>query len=285
MGGVGTPPQRTQTAEPGPNGGAQGDFVLNGGVLPFSRSLPGSLAAAVEGLYTAFERYPLGRHVEGCTCGCIPPGAEAALHGRPLRELTPDDLERYAFKALTTWGDEEDFRHFLPRLLELLARKDLMVNEEIVLGKLAYGQWWNWPPPEYGAVAAFLHAWWSETLRQPAPEESWLVATALTAVAQAEDDLTPYLEEWDAAPPFPGLWHVAAFVMGHAGELVEGKLTFAFWEARQPQARQVVVWLLREGQQRRLEAASRRFSLHPGAEVLTDAAYILGIAQNQRPSR
>jgi len=99
----------------------------------------------MEDLYDVFNKYPLRQHVEGCTCGCIPPTAEAGLHRRPLREMEPNDLDRYAFKAMTTWGDVEDFKHFLPRLLELLVHKSFIVDTEIVLGKLSYGHWEAWP--------------------------------------------------------------------------------------------------------------------------------------------
>ena len=32
----------------------------------------------------------------------------------------PEVIDYYGFKALTTWGDERDFRWFMPRLFELL---------------------------------------------------------------------------------------------------------------------------------------------------------------------
>lgn len=131
-------------------------FELNGDVTPPAFSL--TLAARIEDLYGAFSEYPLRRHVEGCPCGCIPPGAEAKLHRRPLREMEPDDLERYAYKAMTTWGDVDDFRHFLPRLLELLVHRRLIVDTEIVLGKLTYGYWEAWPTREQEAVSSFLNA-------------------------------------------------------------------------------------------------------------------------------
>jgi len=38
------------------------------------------------------------------------------LRGRALRTLSGRDLSNYSMKALTTWGDETEFRHYLPRL-------------------------------------------------------------------------------------------------------------------------------------------------------------------------
>ena len=66
------------------------------------------------------------------------------LIAKRLRDLTDTDLKKYAFKALTTWGNADDFRHFLPRLFELEAvhpqRIVGLVDPEILFGKLAYAQ-------------------------------------------------------------------------------------------------------------------------------------------------
>jgi hypothetical protein len=78
-----------------------------------------ALAEAIENLYRAFARYSLRKHVEGCPC-CVRERDKRALESKPLRQLASSDLGRYAFKAMTTWGNQDDFRHFLPRIFELL---------------------------------------------------------------------------------------------------------------------------------------------------------------------
>ena len=107
-----------------------------------------SLVEAVEKLYTVFSRYPLRKHVEGCPC-CVNETDKDLLESKPLRQLTLSDLGRYAFKAMTTWGDENDFRHFLPRIFELLVSDgELGWDEEVMLGKLAIAEWKRWPEDE-----------------------------------------------------------------------------------------------------------------------------------------
>src|SRR5689334_4808434 len=76
------------------------------------------LQASVENLYTVFARYPLAE-IEHCKC-CVTPEENARLSAKPLRELTEADFGRYPGKAITTWGHDEDYKHFLPRLLELV---------------------------------------------------------------------------------------------------------------------------------------------------------------------
>jgi hypothetical protein len=79
-----------------------------------------ALAAAVAGLYAAFARYKLHHPVTGCPC-CTSAEDDRRVQSKPMHQLEAADLERYAFKAVTTLGTVDDLKHFLPRLLELAA--------------------------------------------------------------------------------------------------------------------------------------------------------------------
>ena len=123
------------------------------------------LRAAISGLYATFVSYPLKRVIAGCP-HCVSGADSDALHVRALDALTADDVRYYATKAMTTFGDAEDFKHFLPRLLELLAREleaggageDLGFSEEILGRKLALAGYADWPAVEREAVDRFLDA-------------------------------------------------------------------------------------------------------------------------------
>ena len=95
---------------------------------------------AIEELYKTFEKYPFKSTIEGCPC-CVSDNDKSTLHSKQLRELEDDDVSRYAFKAMTTWGDVNDFKHYLPRIFELAATRKLIVDTSVILGKLDYGNW------------------------------------------------------------------------------------------------------------------------------------------------
>jgi hypothetical protein len=118
------------------------------------------LERAIDALYDVFGRYPLKGQIDTCP-HCQLEGAERLLHTRPLRELTWVELRPFASKALTTFGDENDFRHFLPRVLELYARDALGAPPHLFMfcNKLDYAGWTAWPPDEVAAVRSFLDAW------------------------------------------------------------------------------------------------------------------------------
>jgi hypothetical protein len=120
----------------------------------------------VEQLYSVFKRYPLSVPVEGCP-HCTSQHDEQRLASKPLRLLAAEALERFAFKAMTTWGSVDDFKHSLPRLFELVTDSVGVgdTNVEALLGKLPYAHWHRWPARERAAVHDFLNIslpYWSD---------------------------------------------------------------------------------------------------------------------------
>ena len=205
-----------------------------------------TLVDAIEGLYAAFSDYSLAQRIAGCPC-CVSDADESILHRKPLRELTAEDLCRYAFKALTTWGTEDDFRHFLPRLLELVTEKDGIACEidlAVLFGKLYYAKWNNWLQPERTAVRRYLTALWLFVLSVPI--EAVTMDEYLCALGQVEDDLSPYLTAWQNLQTEEAINHLVEFV-GSQNSLHKGKLANAFWQGRRDQMAQVVDWLVDNG--------------------------------------
>jgi hypothetical protein len=201
-----------------------------------------ALTDAVEHLYKVFAGYPLAQKVEGCR-HCVSPQDEAELHAKPLRQLTADDLSRYAFNAMTTFGDADDFRHFLPRLLELSAELNSIsyeIDVEVIFSKLRYAEWLAWPKQEQEAVRRYFVALWQYLLTMT-PEEVSL-DEYLCAIGQAEDNLRPYLEVWQNTTTDAAINQLIAFVADQLS-LHKRKLTNAFWSGRREQMTQVVDWL------------------------------------------
>ena len=122
-----------------------------------------ALKTAITNLYTTFAHYPFRSEIDGCPC-CVSVQDQQKLSAKALNLMKSEDLSRYSFKAMTTWGDVEDFKHFLPRLLELSATTGLAYGHEVVLGKLEYAKWNDWEETEKDAIRAFLLAWWTESV-------------------------------------------------------------------------------------------------------------------------
>jgi len=85
------------------------------------------LNASIEKLYATFARYPLRASMDACPC-CVTDEDMGRLCSKELRGLEENDISLYAYKAMTTWGDVEDFKHFLPRIFELASASGFVAN-------------------------------------------------------------------------------------------------------------------------------------------------------------
>lgn len=174
-------------------------------------------------LYRTFAAYPFRRQMWACS-HCVEPEEIARLGGVPLRQLTGTDLQRFAWKALTTWGEVADFKHVLPRWLELILRgQDDGFALELgqLAHKLAYGQWLRWPRAEQEAVEAALLLCWRLLLSLPPAALVWYdAAEFLRAMALCWERPTPFLLLWEVAEGFLPLYHLALFFV-EAGPVEE----------------------------------------------------------------
>lgn len=127
--------------------------------------IPEKLANSIENLYSIFSKYEIDSKIVGCPC-CVSDRDKEKIHSKELRDLQEEDLSRYAFKALTTFGNVNDFKHFLPRILDLLVEDDLGVSTFVIFGKLEYGNWKTWELEEQEVIKIFLFEWWEYYLEK-----------------------------------------------------------------------------------------------------------------------
>jgi hypothetical protein len=197
-----------------------------------------ALAVATEKLYSVFSRYPLKPHIDGCPC-CVHEEDQALIRSLPLRQLTAEDLGRYAYKALFTWGDVDDFRHFLPRLLELVAGYPPFgwIDAEPLLGRLAYADWREWPQREQTAIESFLWLRWNVGLTLDTSEfeaDGWLCGVALAGV-----ETSRYIDAWRTSTAPTTLGHIAEFLRWNSDLLARGKLGSPFYDHHPAEANAV----------------------------------------------
>gem|GEM_PF-861358 len=240
------------------------------------------LTAAIENSYRTFAVYPLRTDTGPCSC-CHSPQDNHRLCAKPLRMLGPKDLRTYAYDALYTWGDEVDFKHFLPRIMELLAQANgdgpAFVDPESVFHKLSYQSscssgWRTWPPEEQRAIADYTLALWGALLDSEPTELSDSAFSWLCAFAQAADDLSPYLQQWMAASSANAHRNLAHTILweGVPNSTCPRR---GYWEQHQEQWRQVVDWLRTPAIRAKLRDAVERWKDAPFAGEFLEAAVLL----------
>jgi hypothetical protein len=218
-------------------GGRKGQLVSE------SRDL--DLTAARQRLAAAFAAYPARHPVEGCPC-CVTSEDQQALAG--------GDLGRFSAKALTTWGDVEDFKHFLPRLLD----HDL----DQALHKLAYADWRQWPQPEQRAVEEYLVALWEE--QQAVGEEYPPAADLLHAMGELGIDLRPHLDRWRRCGSNADVYQLVTLINNDLRSSLHPTIYQLPKQPRSAPAQTLLEWLLEPETSQMLEAA---FFAASGAEA------------------
>ncbi len=194
-------------------------------------------------LYRVLKPYRLGDDFAGCEC-CVPARNSKYLASVPLQELTVADLNRYAFKAMTTWGRERHFKHFLPRLLELALDAFLeFENPETLLGKLTYAKWQEWPRPEQDAIAGYLDAYWQQQLNYPVsfPGDE-RIKVVIASLAEATVSLAPFLRAWATSCCENAVWHLAQLIDETADEIMT-KRTVRLWGESSVHGGELATWL------------------------------------------
>ena len=237
------------------------------------------LRQSLENLYAVFRDYPLRADTDACSC-CHTKRQEQMLHLRPLRELRVAELRDYAFDALYTWGTEEDFKHFLPRLLELVVATNSPTYEYIdppaLFKKLPYASWWSWPDPEKTAVDAFLRATWDSAVRTPAEElDCFGIDDWLCSVAQVFEDLFPFFAAWLEVDTETAYRNLAHFIVEEYS-FSRTSPPMGWWEGHEDQWRQIGNWLLSPSVKKKLERGVERWAGGDLGEELYQAVVLLG---------
>lgn len=252
-----------------------------------------TLRQRVHDVYRAFGNYPLARHIARDPCF---PGAcdDRPLRAVSLEQLPPSAFERYQWKAVSTWGSVDDLKHFLPRLLEIIAAMRLdeatrEIDPWMIFGKMRYSQWGRWRKGERKVLDEYFDALWSVLLAQPlaahdTPSYAISLMEWLNNFAYAHDHLGRFLDQWEAEASHPVTGELAAAHLAHtitsAGQHLPGPWV---WDAsRRPQESEVTAWLASDRVIGLLEKAYFRWSEGPYAAVLSDGHYWLGWWRRER---
>jgi len=175
------------------------------------------LQDSIERLYITFSEYALPEDTMPCGC-CYPLGANELLHAEPLRKLEWKHLSGYANDALLVWGDLNCFKHFLPRIFDLLLNAGewpKTPTPERVFKRFRDGGWRTWSHEEQVAVEGMLQAIW-ETVRSNPPIEGGYIDVGLwlCSISQCEGDLSGYLNQWTEDKRLSACWALSSLILG-----------------------------------------------------------------------
>ncbi len=125
-----------------------------------------TLKQATENLYQVFSKYGLkgGLRDRSCPC-CVSEGEIRELVKRPMSDLSVEEIGHFARSAISTFGDIDDFKHFLPRILELFQDRTYdLIDDFLTFEKLNYAEWETWDEHEIEVIENYFLALWSKSV-------------------------------------------------------------------------------------------------------------------------
>lgn len=163
-------------------------------------------------------------------------------------QLTVEDLNHYVYHAVILWGTIEDFKYFLPKLLELTAFEYQSFWSDIVIIKIAQA-FNDWQEKERKVVNQYLLALWNYILSQP-PRLNFSAKDFIKSLLNINNKLNLLLTMWSIHHSPNSLLHLSNFI-GHRINL--NKLPIKINDFSQQNIKVFLEWVLKEEVIERLE--------------------------------
>ncbi|WP_346881767.1 hypothetical protein [uncultured Algibacter sp.] len=125
-----------------------------------------NLINVTEKLYSNFKKYTIVGDLRSRSCECCVTNEEIKLLlPKQLNDLNDNDIGHFSRSAITTFGDVNDYKHFLPRILELMQKSNSVVLDDfLTFEKLNYSEWKTWKENENKAIKNYFFALWQEVI-------------------------------------------------------------------------------------------------------------------------
>jgi hypothetical protein len=178
------------------------------------------IKTAIENLYKVFKPYTTMGMVH-CDCGCIDEDNVKKLYSKPLQELEEDDLGYYHYSAIHTWGEIEHYKHFIPRILELMHknRSYSFIHLDEFFSKInEEGDWRNWNSNELEAINDYFFSDWNEYVNN---EKTDVDDSDIENYMQFFD-LKTLLTYWNLYDSKNGLRNIIHFLYLHGNTIING---------------------------------------------------------------
>lgn len=179
------------------------------------------LNTSIETLYTVFERYQGKSKLEGSPLHADLDLWRNKLRSKKLRDLTDEDLSLFAGKVISTWGDESDFRCYLPRMLELTALLKTPYEIWIRYSKLEDARWKDWESAEQISINEFTIALWDNLLRDDSDRADLEFKDYFHAIAYFYPNFSEVLMVWETNDSFASIKHLVEYVFSENQNLFE----------------------------------------------------------------
>ena len=223
------------------------------------------LQLSINKLYEVFARYPGNPNMEGSPLIKHLEEWNRRLFSKPLNQLSSDDLDGFSSRAMTTWGEVNDYKHFLPRILELSALYDGPIDISWTFDKLDYGKWDMWSENEKDVIQEYLLTFWVAILKDSTKNAEWLFVEYFYVCARYYSNFSEILRTWEMDTSKTAIKHLADFIFNGS----------AFLFSHKNNNQELINWLLSDKVLNKLTTAFYQYEQEPLGERISWAEKIL----------
>ena len=174
-----------------------------------------------------------------------------ALTSAPLRQISGEQIGPYSGWAITTVGDDRDYRHFLPRIFELAVTDPVWLGTEppVIAGKLNMGAWRNWPASQQSAVVQVFNAAFDAMVEKHPDDWPSQSANWFCGIATLGEPIAPVIDRWRTSNWANAALNLAGLINAESKNIHRhGEVRGSFWKEVSEELRRDVAQLLMEDQ-------------------------------------
>lgn len=168
------------------------------------------------------------------------------LTSAPLRELTGEQIGPYSSWAITTVGNDRDYRHFLPRIFELAVTEPVWLGAvpQVIVGKLNMATWRTWAAEQQAAVLHFFRAAFDAVVQRH-PQGGQSAVDWFCGIVTLGNSALLTFERWRSTSSPNAALHMASFIIDEAKDLRhQAEVRGPYWEDVSVDVRREVARLL-----------------------------------------
>lgn len=179
--------------------------------------------------YSIFSKYRATLPLEVCTECCMTPNQANDLANMSVRQIPFELLYEYNTAAKTELPNIEEFKHFLPRFLELTAEmKFLHHSAELILSRFEYYSKDEWSKEERKVIQNYaleLFKYYLSTYPLPELET---IDSIIIMLHKAKVDLSEILPKWKTVTNRSSVLHLSDLVCNGFKEANNDSLSSGF---------------------------------------------------------
>lgn len=236
------------------------------------------LKISIEKLYDIFAKYQGLSKLEGSPLYDDLETWNKQLRSKKLRELTDDDLSLFAGKVILTWGDENDYRFYLPRILELTAELKTPYDIWTLYSRLEDANWKTWNDDEQTAISDFTIELWNNLLTDNSEKAEWEFKDYFHSIAYFYPDFSEILKVWETNDSFASIKHLTNYIFEERQHLFDNNYLDSI-EKNTKNIEQFKTWLTSDNILNKIEKA---FYDNEKSEIAERLSWVEQILTNEK---